>query len=59
MRFEVVGKFKTPEGWQKFRKIVEAPSEKFALEKVYSLIGSNHKVQRHLIKIEDMKKVSE
>ncbi len=57
MKFEIVGQFKTLEGWQKFRKIVEAETEKFALEKAYSLIGSNHKVKRHLIKIKEVKKV--
>jgi large subunit ribosomal protein LX len=57
MKFEITGAFKTLEGWQKFKKVVEANNEKYALEKVYSLIGSNHKVQRHLIKIEDVKQV--
>ena len=57
--FEVLGEFKTPEGWQKFRKIVEAETEKFALEKVYSLIGSNHKVKRHLIRIKEVRRVGE
>ena len=57
MKFEITGAFKTLEGWQKFRKTVEANNEKYAIEKVYSLIGSNHKVQRHLIKIEDVKQV--
>lgn len=55
MRFEVRGAFKTQEGWQKFTKVVEANNEKYALEKVYSLIGSNHKVKRNLIKIEEVK----
>jgi len=57
MKFEVRGYFKTLEGWQKFRKVVEAGSERFALEKVLSLIGSNHKVDRHLIKIEEVKQL--
>uniref|UniRef100_A0A7C2SQM4 Large ribosomal subunit protein eL20 n=1 Tax=Archaeoglobus fulgidus TaxID=2234 RepID=A0A7C2SQM4_ARCFL len=55
MKFEVRGAFKTLEGWQKFRKVVEAKNEKYALEKVYSLLGSNHKVKRNLIKIEEVK----
>ena len=57
MKFEISGEFKTLAGWQKFRKIVEAETEKFALEKTYSLIGSNHKIKRHLIKIKQIKKV--
>jgi len=57
MKFEVVGTFKTLDGWQPFKKVVEANSEKFAIEKVYSLIGSNHKIKRNLIKIKEIKKV--
>ena len=57
MLFEISGEFKTQNGWQKFKKIVEAHNERFAIEKVYSLIGSNHKVKRHLIKIKSIKRV--
>jgi large subunit ribosomal protein LX len=57
MRFEVEGVFRNGMVWQKFRKVVEAHNEKFALEKVYSLLGSNHKVKRHLIKIKSIKAI--
>lgn len=57
MKFEVAGRFKTLNGWMKFKKIIEAHNEKFAVEKTYSLIGSNHKVKRHLIRIESIRKV--
>jgi large subunit ribosomal protein LX len=57
MRFEISGKFKTPEGWQPFKKIVEAHNEKFAIEKVYSIIGSNHKVKRYSIRINQINRV--
>lgn len=57
MKFEIVGEFRTQEGWQKFRKVIEAHTERFALEKVYSIIGSNHKIKRHLIKVEEVKQV--
>lgn len=57
MKFEVEGVFKNVNQWQKFRKVVEAHNERFALEKVYSLLGSNHKVKRHLIKIKNVKVV--
>jgi large subunit ribosomal protein LX len=59
MRFEVEGVFKNANQWQKFRKVVEAHNERFALEKVYSLLGSNHKVKRHLIKIKSIKQIEE
>ncbi len=57
MRFEISGRFKTSDGWQPFRKIVDASTERFAVEKVYSLIGSNHKIKRHLVKIEEIRQV--
>jgi large subunit ribosomal protein LX len=59
MKFEVEGVFKNANQWQKFRKVVEAHNERFALEKVYSLLGSNHKVKRHLIKIKSIKQIEE
>lgn len=55
--FEIRGFYKDVEGWKKFRKIVKAEKEKLAVEKLYSLIGSNHKVKRNLIKIEEIRKV--
>ncbi len=57
MKFEVSGMFRDAGGWNKFKKVVEAHNEKFALEKVYSIIGSNHKVKRNLIKISEVKVV--
>jgi len=38
--------------WQKFTKEVRALNEKQALEKVYSILGSNHKLKRHHIQVE-------
>ncbi|MCS7130195.1 MAG: 50S ribosomal protein L18Ae [Archaeoglobaceae archaeon] len=57
--FEIRGSFKDSEGWRKFKKVIEAESEKMAIEKLMSIIGSNHKVKRNLIKIEEIKKVGE
>ncbi|MBO3754331.1 MAG: 50S ribosomal protein L18a, partial [Candidatus Brockarchaeota archaeon] len=36
---------------------VEAPSEKIALEKTYSMIGSRHRVKRENIKILSLEEV--
>jgi len=38
--------------WQRFVKEVRALNEKQAVEKVYSLLGSCHKLKRYHIKIE-------
>lgn len=42
---------------QKFEKYVRALNEKQALEYVYSVLGSTHKVKRYNIKIEVIKEV--
>ncbi len=43
--------------WKKFTKYVRAVSEKDALEKVYSWLGSNHKLKRYHIKVSEIKEV--
>ncbi len=57
MRYEVRGRFRNGTVWMPFKKIVDAHSENFAKEKVYSLVGSNHKVKRNLIKVESVELV--
>ncbi len=44
--------------WQKFVKEVRALNEKHAIEKVYSLLGSAHKLKRYHIKIEKVSEIS-
>jgi large subunit ribosomal protein LX len=53
----VEGKFKAGVQWEKFSKEVESGSEKNAREKVLSIFGSKHGVNRNLIKIESVKEV--
>lgn len=55
--FEIRGMYKDIEGWKKFKKRISAENDKIAVEKLYSIIGSNHKVKRNLIKIEEIRKV--
>lgn len=57
--FEIRGAYRDIEGWKKFRKLIQAEKESLAIEKLYSIIGSNHKVKRNLIRIEEIKKVGE
>ncbi len=52
MAFIVKGKFRLGENYQQFNIKIDAPSEKMAIEKVYSRLGSNHKCKRRFIKIE-------
>lgn len=53
----VEGKFKAGVQWEKFSKEVESSSEKNAREKILSIFGSKHGVNRNLIKIETVKEV--
>jgi large subunit ribosomal protein LX len=53
--FVVQGQFKAGVQWEKFSKEVDAANKKNAEEKVLSDIGSRHKVERRLVKIESVK----
>lgn len=59
MIFEVKGKFRKAKKWQPYTKKVEAQNERMAMEKTYSLIGSNHKIKRNLIEINSIGQVEE
>jgi len=56
--FRVHGEY-SPRGkrWFKFSKDVIAESEKDALERVYSVMGSKHGIKRRLIKIKAIKEI--
>lgn len=59
-KFEIKGKFKggiVGKTWLPFTKVVESQSEKNAVDKVYSLMGSEHGLKRGLIQIEGVKAV--
>ena len=53
----LIGHDKLPT-WQKFTQEVRALSEKEALEKVYSTLGSRHKLKRYHIRIESIEIIS-
>jgi len=58
--FEVKGRFKGAKignSWRPFIKMVESQNEKGAVEKVYSLMGSEHGLKRNLIKIDGVSAV--
>ncbi|MFO7965989.1 MAG: 50S ribosomal protein L18Ae [Archaeoglobaceae archaeon] len=59
MFFEVKGKFRKAKKWRSFTKKVEAQNERMAIEKTYSLIGSNHKIKRNLIEINNIGQAEE
>lgn len=55
VKFTVNGKIKI-DGGRPFSKEVEAKSEKDAKEKVYALFGSQNRLKRTKVKIEEVKK---
>jgi large subunit ribosomal protein LX len=58
--FEIIGKYKgglVGKTWLPFSKVVESQNEKNAVNKVYSLMGSEHGLKRGLIKIDGVKAV--
>lgn len=55
--YRVTGLKRDMFGWVGFKKYVVARSEQDARERVYSLMGSNHKLKRNLIKIEQVVEV--
>ncbi len=56
--FRISGKMRLKLDWIPFSKEIRALKEEHALEKLYSLLGSNHKVKRNLIVIEKVEVIS-
>ena len=59
-KFEIKGKYKgglVGKTWLTFSKVVESQNEKNAVNKVYSLMGSEHGLKRNLITIDEVKAV--
>ncbi|SFM54988.1 50S ribosomal protein L18Ae [Methanolobus profundi] len=52
--FQVKGTFRAGIAWEKFAKTIESQNEKNALDKAYSLFGSQHGLKRNMIKIESI-----
>ncbi len=60
MKFEIQGRLKggiVGKAWNSFTKEIESSSEKNAIEKVYSLMGSKHGLKRNQIKIDGVKTI--
>ncbi len=57
MDFTVKGTFKAGLKWEHFSKKVTSLNKKNAMDKAYSLVGSEHGLERRLIKIEGVEEV--
>ena len=51
-QFEVKGTYQEKQAWKPYTKVITAPNEKQAEERIYNLIGSKHRLKRLYIKIE-------
>ncbi len=58
MDFTVRGTFKAGLKWEHFTKKVASQNKNNAIEKAYSLIGSEHGLARRLIRIEGVEEVT-
>ena len=52
--FQIRGEFKIGRRNERFTKVIESNNEKNAVEKVYSLLGSAHRLKRGNINIEEV-----
>jgi len=50
-KFEVKGDFRMGDEVRPFSKVIEAPSEMQARERIFTLFGSKHRVKRRYITI--------
>ncbi len=51
-KYEVKGKYQELRGWKPYTKVLTAPNEKQAQERIYNLIGSKHRLKRMYIQID-------
>ena len=58
-RFKISGSFAKKGRTQTFSKEISSINKELALDKVYCLIGSNHKVKRRQIYIKDTEELEE
>jgi len=57
MDYTVKGTFKAGQKWEHFSKKITSQNKNNAMDKAYSLIGSEHGLKRRLIKIEGVEEV--
>jgi len=53
-KFQIIGIYKKERKEYPFKQTIIAQSENYAIHKLYSRIGSRHKVKRYNIKIEEV-----
>jgi large subunit ribosomal protein LX len=51
-KYEVKGQYQELHAWKPYTKVLVAPNEKQAQERIYNLIGSKHRLKRMYIQID-------
>jgi large subunit ribosomal protein LX len=51
-QFEITGTYREQEAWKPYSKILVAPNERQAQERIYNIIGSKHRLKRMYIKVD-------
>jgi large subunit ribosomal protein LX len=57
-KYEVKGEYLESRAWKPYTKIVAAPNERQAEERIYNTIGSKHRLKRMYIKINSINQQS-
>ncbi|NLV26969.1 MAG: 50S ribosomal protein L18a [Methanomicrobiales archaeon] len=58
-KFEITGTYQEkPDFWKPFTKVLPAPNEVQAKERILTIIGSKHRLARPYIKVETVSEVS-
>lgn len=52
--FTVKGSLRIDEAWKPYTKVVQAPNERLAKERILTFFGSNHRVKRASIRIDSV-----
>jgi large subunit ribosomal protein LX len=53
-QYEVKGKYQEKQDWKPYTKVITAQNEKQAEERIYTIIGSKHRLKRMYIKIDSI-----
>ncbi len=58
-KYEVKGTFRMGEDWMPYTKVIDAPNEKQAQERVFTVFGSKHNLKRRYVKIDTVSPVED
>lgn len=55
--FTVKGEFKMGDEWKPYSKIIAAPNEAQARERIFTIMGSKHRLKRQYVRIAEVTQV--